>query len=298
MIQQLKEAFRKTRDNPRHFLYFLQNINILHEHFPQTWSKLHERRHLHLGGPRDLSRLHVVLRTTDSVESLNSKRLLEDAGIRNKADVIRKGGCTLFPAARAFADRFGADRLSVTIVADRLSQEGQSLYEAAAGEAGLPFSLIHSKGQGNGPSFQTQVDVALTAGDDTLVLILEDDYLLHPEALSVPFALMKAHSGIVGFCPHFHPDRVRRQDIGLMAALDGRLYCRVPSTCCTFFMAVADIRRFQSHIRLYDGWENGSIGYAWRKSICLAPLGWTLAEHLHRSDLSPVQTLMTESRHF
>lgn len=292
MIAQLKDAFRKARENPRHLWYFLQNVNILRDHFPQTWRKLCERRSLNLGGPREISSLHVILRTTDSVESVNSSRQLESTGIRCKHDVIRMGGCSLFPAARKFMDRFGADRLSITIVADRLSDSGLALYRNAASKSNVSFDMIDSKGAGNGPSFQTQIDIALADNDDTLVFILEDDYLLDTEVLTIGFELMRAHSGVGGFNPHFHPDRVRRQDIGLMAALDGRLYCRIPSTCCTFFMAVADVRRFKTHLRLYNGWEKGSIGHVWRKSICLAPLGWTLAEHLHRNELSPVQRLL------
>lgn len=292
MIPQLKEAIRKARKNPRHLWYFLQNVNILRDHFPQTWRRLRERHRLDLGGPRNLSSLHVILRTTDSVENVNTSRQLEDIGIRCKHDVIRTGGCSLFPAARAFMDCHGEDCLSITIVADRLSESGLGLYRDAASEARIPFDVAESKEPGNGPSFQTQIDIALADNDDTLVFILEDDYLLDRDCLSIGFELMRAHSGVGGFNPHFHPDRVRRQDIGLMAALRGRLYCRIPSTCCTFFMTAADIRRFQTHLRLYDGWENGSIGYAWRKSICLAPLGWTLAEHLHRAELSPLQKLV------
>ena len=291
MIPQLKRALCKARNNPRHLWYFLQNVDILRDHFPQAWRRLRERHRLNLGSPRDISRLHVILRTTDSVESVNSSRNLADIGIHSKHDVIRTGGCSLFPAARAFADRFGADRLAITIVTDRLSKKGLALYETAAKENGILFDLISSKGQGNGPSFQTQIDIALADSDDTLVFILEDDYLLDRDSLTIGFELMRVHSGVGGFNPHFHPDRVRMQDIGLMAALDGRLYCRIPSTCCTFFMTATDFRRFQTHLRLYDGWENGSIGYAWRKSICLAPLGWTLAEHLHRAELSPVSPL-------
>lgn len=292
MISQLKHALRKARRNPRHLWYFLQNVDILRDHFPQTWRRLRERRRLDLGGPRNLSRLHVILRTTDSVESVNRSRDLEDIGIRSKLDVIRTGGCSLFPAARVFADRFGADRLAIAIVTDRLSERGLGLYRDAAAEAGIPFDVVESKGPGNGPSFQTQIDIALKTPDDTLAFIVEDDYLLDKEALSMPFQIMGDHSAVTGFCPHFHPDRVLCQDTGRMAALEGRLFCRVPSTCCTFFMPVADVRRFKGHLRLYDGWERGSISYAWRKSICLAPLGWTLAEHLHRHELSPVQKLI------
>ena len=39
---------------------------------------------------------------------------------------------------------------------------------------------------------------------------------------------------------------------------------------------------------MYDGFETGSVNVAWRKGICLAPLGWTMAAHLHGCDLSPV----------
>lgn len=292
MIQQLKDALAKSRKNPAYLWYFWQNLNILRDHFPRLWRFLVERRPLAIGGPSGLSRLHVILRTTDFVANVNSSRHLEDAGIVTKPDVIRMGGCSLFPAAKAFAEKFGIESISITIVTDRLSEEGMNLYREAAQSAGVIFETVPSRGNGNGPSFQTQIDIALRDNDATLVLILEDDYLLDKDAFILPFEVMRNHSGIAGFCPHFHPDRVRRQDIGKMVAIDQSLYCRVLSTCCTFFMPARLIRRFQKHLRLYDCWEKGSIGYAWEKAICLAPLGWTLAEHLHRNELSPVQRLL------
>ena len=251
-----------------------------------------ECRPLAIGGPSGLSRLHVILRTTDFVTNVNISRHLEEVGIVSKLDVIRTGGISIFPAAKVFEGKFGVDSISLTIVTDRLSEEGMALYRDAAQKEGICFETVLSKGPGNGPSFQTQIDIALRDDDDTLVLILEDDYLLEEQALAMSFEVMRDHSGVAGFCPHFHPDRVRRQDIGRMVAIDQRLYCRVLSTCCTFFMPARLIRRFQKHLRLYDGFEKGSIGYAWEKAICLAPLGWTLAEHLHRNELSPVQRLL------
>jgi hypothetical protein len=57
-------------------------------------------------------------------------------------------------------------------------------------------------------------------------------------------------------------------------------------------MTASKIREYERCLRVYDGWEKGSVGCAWEKEICLAPFGWTLAEHLHLSDLSPVGDLL------
>ena len=288
MISQLKNALTKARRNPRYLWYFWQNIDIMRDHFPRLHRCLQRDRSLDLGGEAGLSRLHVILRTTDSVMNINATRQLEEIGIKTRNDVIRKGGCSLFPAAARFAQKFGKDNLKISLVVDRLSIAGMSQYKEAAAAVGLDFDVVEAGGSGNAPTFHSQIDIALRDGDDTLALILEDDYCIDPEAFSICFSVMCGHDKVIGMTPHFHPDRVHRQDVGRLSAIDGRLFCQVFSTCCTFFMPVRHMRRFEKCLRLYDGWEKGSVGVAWSKGVCLSPLGWTMAEHLHRSDLSPV----------
>ena len=288
MIAQLHDALRKAWRNPRYLWYFFLNVNIVRDHFPSLYRKKQGRKALKLGGQSKLSQLHVILRTTDFVMNVNASRQLEDVGIKTRNDVIRMGGCSLFPAAARFAKEYGKTAIRITLVVDRLSDVGMRQYREKADAVGLDFDVVEAMGHGNGPTFQTQIDIALQDADDTLALILEDDYLLDEMAFVTCFKVMRDHSKVIGMNPHFHPDRVRYSDIGKLAAIDGKLYCRVPSTCCTFFMPVREMRRFEKSLRLYDGWEKGSVGCAWEKGICLAPLGWTLAEHLHRSDLSPV----------
>ena len=296
MISQLKNAMKKGWKNPRYLWYFFQNVNVLRDHFPALYHKMQSRKALKLGGPSGLSRIHVILRTTDFVMNLNASRQLEDVGIKTKNDVIRMGGCSIFPAAARFSEQFGRNSIRITLVLDRLSDVGMRQYRDAADAAGMDFDVVESKGHGNGPTFQTQIDIALQNTDDTLALILEDDYLLDEMAFMTSFEVMRDHSKVIGMNPHFHPDRVRFSDIGKLAAIDGKLYCRVLSTCCTFFMPVREMRRFEKFLRLYDGFEKGSVGCAWEKGVCLAPLGWTMAEHLHRSDLSPVCKLLQTTR--
>lgn len=290
MIDVLKRSFR----NPRYLWYFMQNVHIIRDRFPSLHQIFLRRKKLNLGNLYDLTNLHVILRTTDYVMNLNASRHLESVGIVTRNDVIRVGGCSLFFAAANFAQRFGSDRIRVTLVVDRLSKTGLEQYKKAAKEAGIVFDVVQASGHGNGLTFQSQIDVALKDADDTLALILEDDYMLEKEALSTCFEVMRKHSEVIGMNPHFHPDRVRFQDIGKMSIIGGKLYARVFSTCCTFFMPVVQMRKYEKKLRLYNGWEKGSVGAAWATGICLAPLGWTLAEHLHKSDLSPVNKLMED----
>lgn len=295
MIAELKKALQKTRHNPRYLWYFFQNVNIGRDHFPSLYRRYKLRKRLDVGAAADLRKLHVILRTTDFVMNINASRQLEDIGIKTRNDVIKVGGCSLFPAAAKFAATYGKENIRISIVVDRLSNVGLRQYREAADAAGLEFDVIDAKGHGNGPTFQTQIDIALNDSDNTLALILEDDYKLNETAFTTCFKVMRDHSKVIGMNPHFHPDRVRFQDIGKLVAIDGSLYCRVPSTCCTFFMPVVQIRRFEKYLRLYDGFEKGSVGVAWEKGICLAPLGWTLAEHLHRSDMSLVWNIHKHS---
>lgn len=295
MIAQLKNALARAVHDPLYIWYLWQNIDIIRDHFPELYHAMQKsrrkRRSLDLGEKSGLSRLHVILRTTDFVMNLNSSRQLENIGITTKSDVIRDGGCSIFPAAAKFSGKYGRDAIRITLVIDRLSDRGIEQYRNAARAVGLDFDVVEANGNGNGPTFQTQIDIALRDSDDTLVLILEDDYQLDPESLVVCFDVMRNHGNVIGMNPHFHPDRIRFQDIGKLTVISGRLFCRVSSTCCTFFMPARQIRRFKRCLRLYDGFEKGSVSVAWRRGLCVAPLGWTLAEHLHRSDLSPVSTI-------
>ena len=292
MIVQLKNAIKKTLRNPRYAWYFAQNVHPIRDHWPELYRRTHREKCLKLGSTTNLTRLHVILRTTDAVMNINASRQLEDVGIKTRSDVIRHGGCSMFPAAANFAKEYGKEAIRVTLVVDRLSESGMRQYREAAMASGVEFDVVDANGCGNELTFQTQIDIALQDTDETLALILEDDYNLDEMAFVICFKIMKDNSSVIGINPHFHPDRVRRQDIGRLAAIDGRLFCRVPSTCCTFFMPVQAMRRFEKFLRLYDGCEAGSVNVAWKRGLCIAPLGWTMAEHLHRSDLSPVNDIV------
>ena len=247
---------------------------------------------LDLGHPCGLRKLHVILRTTDTVMNINASRNLEDIGIVTRNDVIRVGGCSLFKAGAQFARELGKENIRITIITDRLSEVGRSQYQEAAKAANLPFEMVEAKGHGNGPSFQTQINIALQDSDDTLAFILEDDYQLDEDALTTCFRIMHNHSNVIGMNPHFHPDRIRRHDTGKLVIIDGKLYGQIYNTCCTFFIPVSQIRRHKKYLQVYDGWEDGSVNAVWKKGISLSPLGWTMSEALHRSELSPGTSLL------
>lgn len=299
MIEKLKHVLNKSRHNPRYIWYYWQNLHYCRNHFPAIYSifnSFKRSKEIDLGERSGIEKLHVILRTTDCVMNMNASRQLEDIGIGNKNDVIKVGGCSLFNAGSQFVKKYGVENFRVTLVVDRLSDAGMSQYRKAASDVGLSFDVVEAKSHGNGPTFQTQIDVALQDTDNTLVLILEDDYLLDDDAFTTCFDIMQNHSKVIGMNPHFHPDRVRRQDIGELVVIDGKLYCRIYNTCCTFFIPVCQIRQYETYLRTYDGWEDGSVNSVWEKGLCLSPLGWTLSEHLHRNDLSPVASLLNKTR--
>ena len=57
-------------------------------------------------------------------------------------------------------------------------------------------------------------------------------------------------------------------------------------------MPVSQMRRCEKYLRSYDGGEGGTVNVVWKKGICLSPIGWTMAEALHRQELSPVNDLI------
>lgn len=289
----LKQIIMRIWRHPRYLGFLLKNVfhNWMKTHSPSLYRYLYNQE-LDLGSARDIQQLHVIMRSTDQVMSINAARHLEDIGITTRNDVIRMGGCSLFKAAGQFAKTYGRENIRITLVADHLSDAGMQQFREAAEAAGMTFDVMETATHGNAASFQQQIDMALQDTDDTLAFILEDDYLLYEDALTICFRVMRDHQKVIGMNPHFHPDRVRRQDIGLLAAIHHKLYARVYNTCCTFLMPVKEMRHYEKYLRAYEGWEDSSINYIWKKGICLSPLGWTMAEALHRSELSPVNTLL------
>ena len=106
-IAQISKVLSKTWRNPRYLWYFIRNVNILRDHFPKVYQRFMTRKNLDLGKVQDLKKLHVILRTTDFVMNLNASRQLEEFGIKSRNDVIKVGGCSLFLAAKKFAQEFG-----------------------------------------------------------------------------------------------------------------------------------------------------------------------------------------------
>lgn len=235
-----------------------------------------------------LNKVLVVLRTSDAVMNCNAGRDMDAFGIATKQDVIRHGGITLFAAARAFVEKFGRETLEIVLVSDRLSESGRTLYHEAANQNGVSFSERASE-SGNRATFQSQVDVASLADDDTLVFFLEDDYELKPETLVLAFELFR-DTCIIGFNPHFHPWTIDRSTRVRLYHHAGRLFVSVPTTCCTFFTTARHLRRHLKDLRRYVGFEIATVNELWRDGTCLAPCGFSLAEHLHRSELSYVDT--------
>lgn len=293
----LKRVFIKTKRNPRYLGYYVRNISkyIMQRYVPSIYD-FFKSKDLDLGQPCGLRKLHVILRTTDTVMNINAPRNLNDIGIITRNDVIKVGGCSLFQAGALFSQAFGKENLRITIIADRLSGTGRSQYQEAAKAVNLPFEFVEAKGHGSGPTFQSQIDIALQDDDETLALILEDDYLLYDDAFITCFRIMRDHTNVIGMNPHFHPDRIHKHDTGKLVVIDGKLYGQIYNTCCTFFMPVSQMRRYEKYLRVFECWEDGSINAIWKKGICLSPLGWTMSEALHRSELSPGTSLLKDNK--
>lgn len=226
-------------------------------------------------------KLLVVLRTSDFVQHCSSSRGLEEFGIKDKLDVVKRCGASFVVAAERFRRQFGADALRIVLVEDRLSEIGRAVYLPAG-----PLKEVGSE-PGNRETFQRQVDVASQADDETLVCFLEDDYILDPDMFCEAFELFNATS-MAGFTPHFHPGLVNGGTNVRLLSVNGKFYAHVPTTTCTFFISATDVRKNLSRLRRYYGSELGNINEIWRHNVCLAPCCRTLAEHMHKSDLSYV----------
>ena len=176
MFSQLKKAICKARRNPRYLWYFFLNVNVVRDHFPSLYREMQRRKALDLGGPSELSRVHVILRrTTDFVMNLNASRHLEDVGIKTRNDVIRMGGCSLFPAAAKFATTYGKENIRISLVVDRLSNVGLRQYREAAdarrslGKGNLPRTAwLDSGGTSSQERSVAGADIATAGGVDGL----------------------------------------------------------------------------------------------------------------------------------
>ena len=290
-LSHLFEFFRRSIKDPMYAVYFLRNYRPIQTRFPQIasffkkrsrWELLHEKE-----GGAVYTRLHVILRSTDAVVNVNSSRALECLGIVTKHDVIRAGAKTVFEAAAHFSREQGSDCLKLTIVTDRMSETGRRLYREFARQASLECEFVESA-PGNAATFRRQIELALEDSDDTLVAIFEDDYACAKDIFIEVYDLFNRTNGLIGFNPHFHPNLIAVHEPVRLYKLCGKLYQSVRTTCCTFFIGASDVRKHKRSFLRYEGWENASINDVWRRGICLSPCGRTLAEHLHRSDLSPV----------
>ncbi|MGN0888066.1 MAG: hypothetical protein ACI4UY_04205 [Kiritimatiellia bacterium] len=282
--------------DPGYLVYFFRNYHPIRTRFPRLDTYLIQRslesRLKEVPPHNGYRSIHIILRTTDAVVNVNSSRDLEDIGIFTKHDVIRMGARSVFRAARRFVAKYGVEALRMTIVTDRLSAEGRRLYACFGEESGIVCQFVEAD-QGNAATFRRQIEVAQLDSSDTLVAIFEDDYKCDENMFCEVFDIFNATRGLLGFCPHFHPDVIRRYTAVRIYKIMGRFYQAIPKTCCTFFIGAADIAKYRRHFLRYEGWEDASINDVWQKGICLSPCARTLAEHLHRSDLSPVCDIET-----
>lgn len=290
-LSHLLEFLRRSVKDPSYAVYFLRNYRLIRTRFPRVasflrmrsrWGRLCEKK-----GGSVYSRLHVIIRSTDAVVNVNSSRALECMGIVTKHDVIRAGAKTVFEAAARFCREHSSDCLKLTIVTDRMTETGRSLYREFSCQTSLDCEFVESA-PGNAATFRRQIELALEDSDDTLVAIFEDDYACAQDVFLEVYDLFNRTNGLLGFNPHFHPNLIAEHEPVRLYKLCGKLYQSVLTTCCTFFIGACDIRKYKRSFLRYEGWENASINDVWRKGICLSPCGRTLAEHLHRSDLSPV----------
>lgn len=77
-IEKLKYLLARARTNPRYLLYYWQNAYFLRSHFPFIYDFFHSFKRpktLYLGARNELHKLHVILRTTDCVMSINGPEL-------------------------------------------------------------------------------------------------------------------------------------------------------------------------------------------------------------------------------
>ncbi len=152
--------------------------------------------------------------------------------------------------------------------------------------------------RGNSASFRFALDLWHSMSADDILLMAEDDYMWHPDCLSLVEAAVRERPSEF-FSPYDHPDRYRRTDDWFSRRSDvlfigGRHWRQVESTTMTVAATVGTWRRGRLVMDAGTVLPTPKDRYIWRalgvlrgfRPAVLTPIP-ALAMHMEEDQLSP-----------
>jgi len=217
---------------------------------------------------------------------------MEEYGIFEKLDVIKRSSGPLFKALRKYAD---ATKKTVDVIGilDNCSPDVERVYAYCVNQCGIPMKIEkHSNPIGNAGTFRRQCEIAKTCGDREIAFFLEDDYLVvNPDVFMIIEQLFEKH-GVDGVNPHWHPRSgagIKGQTVDSLD-VNGIKFGRIDNSCCTFAVRSQVLKDNESMFLKYCGQcrEGDSFNNVWKSAKFYGVYGDTLMEHMHKCDFSGV----------
>ncbi len=162
--------------------------------------------------------------------------------------------------AESFREAFGGLKVKLWVLLDNCPAEYKKLLESIF--TGIDMEIISLPGEGNGATFDRQINILTTQTDADLVYFAEDDYLYLPDGLEIAAGFMRLHPEVDFVTLFDHKDHYTKyvhQAAKTHVADGGRDWRSIASTCLTF------MSRRQSLIETADvfhtfGRKNSDLG--------------------------------------
>lgn len=239
-----------------------------------------------------VNKIKIILRLCSSVMHYNAPRQMQEYGIFEKLDVIKRTAGPLYAALRQYVDTT-KKTVEVIGILDNCSANVESVHAHFVNQFRIPLTIEKYSNQvGNAGTFRRQCEIAKTCEKSDLAFFLEDDYLIvNPEMFIVIDRLFEIYD-VDGINPHWHPKCAATRNGSVVEPLDvhGVKFGRVYDSCCTFVVNSQVFKDNESvFLRYCDRCrENDSFNNVWREKRFYGVCDGTMMEHLHKCDLSGV----------
>lgn len=239
-----------------------------------------------------VDKIKVVLRVCSSIMQCNASRQMQEYGMFEKLDVIKRTAGPLYKALRRYVDAT-KKTVEVIVILDNCVPAVELVHAHFSNQFGIPVKFEkYFKPVGNAGTFRRQCEIVKTFGDSEIAFFLEDDYLTVDMELFIVMDLMFENYDVDGVNPHWHPrGGVSRKSPVLDSIEINKIrFGRIDNSCCTFAVKSQIVKENEGMFLNYCARcrENDSFNNVWKEKRFYGVYDGTMMEHLHQCDLSGV----------